>query len=250
MDAFASIAVGVGAFSAVALPATWGTFVPRSRFWGNVIWRGDATSNRVALTFDDGPTEPYTRQILDVLRGAGAKATFFVLGANAERAPELIQRMSDEGHEIGNHTWSHPHYGWLRGIRYWRREIDRTDALVEMTCGVRPSVFRPPLGAKSWCTLHAARQANHRVVMWSRRSFDGLMTTPDEIMKRLEPTAGGDIVLMHDGIAHNNRGRDPSATVKAVQLVLQMLAERGLTPVTVSELLKRSTRMNSGAGKA
>jgi len=237
VDAAASIAVGIAAFSAVALPATWGTFVPQSRLWGKVICRGNADSRHVALTLDDGPTEPYTGQILDLLHRARAGATFFVVGRNAQRAPELITRMQREGHEIGNHTWSHPHYGWLRGIDYWRRQIQHTDELVENLCGVRPSVFRPPLGAKNVFTVQAARQAGHRVVMWSRRSFDGLVTTPAGIMKRLEPSAGGDIILMHDGVAHNNRGRDPTATVKALELMLQMLAQRGLNPVTVSELL-------------
>jgi peptidoglycan/xylan/chitin deacetylase (PgdA/CDA1 family) len=234
----ASIAWGVGAFSAVALPATWGTFVPQSRLWGQVVWRGDVKAGSVALTFDDGPTEPYTGKILDVLARAGAKATFFVVGENARRWPELVKRMHDEGHCVGNHTWSHPHYGWMRGMRYWREEIGRTDEMVTEICGTKPRLFRPPLGAKNLFTLRAARSLGHSVIMWSRRSFDGLVTTPSEIIKRLEPTRGGDIVLMHDGIAHNNRGRDPSATVKAVERVVQMLKERALAGMTVEQMLR------------
>ncbi len=244
MDAITSIALGVGAFSAVALPATWGTFVPRSGFWGDLVWRGDVKSNRVALTFDDGPTEPYTAEILDVLEREGVKGTFFVLGENARRWPALVKRMHDEGHGVGNHTWSHPHCGWMRGMKYWRAEMARTDELIGEICGEKPRVFRPPLGAKNFFTLRAARSLGHRVVMWSRRTFDGLTTTPARIMKRLDPTAGGDIVLMHDGVAPNNLGRDPSATVTAVPLVLQMLKEQGLCGVTVEEMLKKTRTSN------
>jgi peptidoglycan/xylan/chitin deacetylase (PgdA/CDA1 family) len=240
VDALGGVAIGIAAFSAAAVPMTYATFVPQSRLWGRVIWRGDTRSNRVALTFDDGPTAPYTGEILDALGAGNVKATFFVVGENAQHHPELIRRMHDEGHVIGNHTWSHPHYGWSRGVAYWREELRRTDALIEQITGMRPTLFRPPLGAKTVFTLRAARGMGHSAVAWSRRSLDGLRTTPEQIITRLAPTRGGDIVLLHDGVAPNSIGRDPTATVRAIDPLLAMLRQRGLEPVAVPQLLERA----------
>jgi peptidoglycan-N-acetylglucosamine deacetylase len=247
----ATILAGVGAFSVFALPMTYGTFVPASTLWGNVISHGDPRMSAVALTFDDGPTSPYTGEILDALAREDAKATFFVLGENAERQPELVRRMHDEGHAIGNHTWSHPHYGWIRGSRYWRNEIRRTSDWIQQITGQRPTLFRPPLGAKTILTLRAARALGHEVVMWSRRSFDGLVTTPDQIMKRLQPTRAGDIILLHDGIASNNLGRDPTATVKVIGPLLAMLKARQLSALTLDALVHPAAAPSAaGAGSS
>ena len=239
MDALSSILTGIGAFSAVALPMTYGTFIPQSGLWGGrVIWRWDSGLNQVALTFDDGPTAPYTGDILDMLENEGVKGTFFVLGENVQKHPELLRRMHDEGHAIGNHTWSHPHYGWTRGLSYWRDEIRRTDDLVQHITGTRPALFRPPLGAKNFFTLRAARRLGHLTVTWSKRSFDGVRTTPQQIIQRLSDTRAGDIVLLHDGIASNNIGRDPSATVSVVRPLIHKLRERDLNPATVTQMLR------------
>ena len=235
-----TILAGVGAFSAFALPMTYGTFVPGSTLWGNVVSRGDPGTGAVALTFDDGPSAPSTAEILDALAKENAKATFFVVGHNVQRNPQLLRRIHDEGHTIGNHTWSHPHYGWMRGTRYWRNQIERTCDLIREITGRRSTLFRPPLGAKTSFTLRAAWSLDHETVMWSRRSFDGLVTTADQIMKRLAPTRAGDIILLHDGIAPNSLGRDPTATVRVIEPLLAMLRERSLSAVTLDALLHRA----------
>src|SRR5438552_3460310 len=104
--------VGVGAWASSALAMTWGTFVPSGWLWGEVISRGTIQGPpRVALTFDDGPTPGGTDRILDLLAELKAPSTFFVIGQNVERHPDLLRRIDAEGHLIGNHTFDHHHWG-------------------------------------------------------------------------------------------------------------------------------------------
>ena len=237
MSASAAIIAGLAGVTAVAAPLSYATFLPGTRWWGEVISHGPRESRKVALTFDDGPTEPFTGQVLDVLREEKARATFFVIGANAARHPDLIRRMHEEGHQIGNHTFDHPHYGWLRGTGYWEDQIARADDLLEKLTGKRATVFRPPMGFKTICTVRAATRLNHSLVAWSRRSFDGIHASTRWVLARSSKARSGEIVLLHDGIAPNHRSHNPSPTVAAVGPLIRALRERGLEPVTVGELL-------------
>ncbi len=224
-----------GAITPFAATATWATFFPRSNIWGPVISRGAKASGKVALTFDDGPTPRFTDRVLDVLKRYDVRATFFIIGENAQQYPDLLRRAHGEGHLIANHTWSHPHYGFLRGVQYWLDQIRRTDALIESLTESYPRFLRPPLGFRNVFTMRAARQLQHSVIAWSRRPFDGLTTTADVIVRRLEPTRAGDIVLLHDGVAPNHPSHDPSPTVAALDTIVANLLDRGLQPVSLSD---------------
>ena len=212
---------------------------PTSHFWGPVIPRGDAAKfpDRYALTFDDGPTDDSTARILDSLGEHGAKAAFFVIGVNARRCPEIVRRAFDEGHVVANHSFDHSHFGVMRAGWYWDRQIEQTDALLREIIGVKPLLFRPPMGAKQFHILRAARRHGHAVVTWSRRGRDGVTTTADRIVERLAPaTQGGDIVILHDGVEPNQR-RDPAGTVAAVGPLIRALRERGLEPMRLDEMI-------------
>jgi len=227
----------LSASTAVCAPIAWATFVPRSSLWGDAIWRGDPSSGRVAITFDDGPRSPYTDRVLDVLRDANAPATFFVIGKNVERHPDLARRMHEEGHGIGNHTWSHSFAAVMRWSAWWRSEIERTDNLVEELTGVRPRFFRPPMGYKTFCTMRAVREAGQTVVAWSRRPFDGLATTSESVVRRLSKARAGEILLMHDGSPPARPAHDPTPTVEALPRVIEMLRGKGLRIVRLEELV-------------
>jgi peptidoglycan/xylan/chitin deacetylase (PgdA/CDA1 family) len=233
-DGLAALSVGGVAFGGCA----WRSIVPQSQFWGPVISRGGVgAGHRYALTFDDGPTAGGTDRILDGLAELNVKAAFFVVGVNVRRSPDLLLRMRDEGHLIGNHTFDHSHYGMMRGPYYWQREIDETDRIVREISGVRMTTFRPPMGVKTWFVHRAARRAGHRVVTWNRRAYDGIPTTTDRILDRLVPdTAAGDILMLHDGV-EPNRPRDMSVSVAAVRPLVQRLRERGLEPARLDELI-------------
>jgi peptidoglycan/xylan/chitin deacetylase (PgdA/CDA1 family) len=222
----------------IAAVCTYATVAPRSSIWGPVIYRGEParSAGGYALTFDDGPTEDATPRILDTLARLGAKATFFVIGANARRHPEIVRRIHAEGHVVANHTMDHSHYGVMRAQRYWDRQVRETDELLASIIGVKPALFRPPMGVRTWHVSWAAARFGYRVVTWSRRAYDGLPTTAERIVGRLaRATAAGDILMLHDGVEPNVR-RDPSATVEAVGPLVEALRARGLEPRSLEEL--------------
>jgi len=229
------VRIGEVAAGAGIVGALYATFVPGSGIWCPVVTRGTAGGRpRVALTFDDGPLPGSTDRILDILAEQGVKAVFFVIGRPAEQHPDLVRRIHDEGHLVANHTYHHPTHGWARGLRFWRRQIERTDAVVERAIGLRPRFFRPPMGIKSFVTARAAR--GHAVIGWTRRGFDGVATTPQRVVARLAPRArAGEILLLHDGISPQSR-RDPTVTIEALRPLIQELRARGLDPVRLDEL--------------
>jgi peptidoglycan/xylan/chitin deacetylase (PgdA/CDA1 family) len=179
----------------------------------------------VALTFDDGPAE-YTRVLLDGLRRSGARVTFFVLGQKVGRRPDLVRRMVYEGHEVGNHTWSHPPMPTLPASEM-RSQVERTQEAVKSASGVRPRVFRPPYGTTD---KKVARVVNMPQIAWDvdcmdwhpRNSHKGI----EAGMKQARP---GGIMLLHDVYR---------STVTTVPNIVSTLRQRGFTLVTVSELFQ------------
>lgn len=216
--------------------AAWGTFAPASRLWGRVISRGaSAARPAVALTFDDGPFPGASEAILDALGELDVRAAFFVIGQAAERHPQIIRRMHDEGHLVGNHSFTHAAAGFMRGPLFWRREISQTDAAIQRIIDRRARLFRPPLGIKTPFTAWGAGSA-HVTVTWTRRAFDGVTTSTRQILDRLVPhSRPGEILALHDGIGPQSR-RDPSATVHAIRPLIEGLRQRGIEPVRLDEL--------------
>jgi len=229
--------LGTGA-AVVVGGLTWASVSPRNSLWGKVIWHGPrGDSQRVALTFDDGPTAPYTGQVLDELAALHVPATFFAIGRNIARDGELIDRAHAAGHLIGNHTQDHAHLGIMRRGDYWKRQLTDTADAIERRIGQRPALFRPPMGVRIWHAMQAAKSTGHVTVMWTRRGLDGVSTTPGRIVDRLtRHTVGGDILLLHDGIEPKGR-TTPAVTVTALRAVIEGLRGRGLELVQLDELL-------------
>jgi peptidoglycan/xylan/chitin deacetylase (PgdA/CDA1 family) len=211
--------------------------IPCTSWMGTLYRRGPAGSRGYALTFDDGPTPGGTERVLELLHKYNAPATFFVIGQNVEQYPDLVRRIAEEGHIVSNHTWRHARLGFLRRPEYWREELSRTDDLIESTIGKRPAMFRPPLGLRSPVMMRVAEERGQNVIMWSRKAFDGVKTTPQRILKRLAPTQDGDVLLLHDGM-EPTRPRDPSPTIDALGILSDRLANRGLRPLPLDQLLR------------
>jgi peptidoglycan/xylan/chitin deacetylase (PgdA/CDA1 family) len=209
-------------------------FAPTSSMLYPTVSRLNGPDARVALTFDDGPWPGSTDLILDELARTNSHATFFVIGRYAAEQPGLIQRMHDEGHQIGNHTFDHHRDGLLRGEPYWREQLARTDEVIAKITGVRPGVFRPPMGFKAPPQARALRRTELRVVAWSRRTFDGILPSADRIARVGERLTSGDILLLHDGRDPASR-RAVGAAAQALPALLSCLQRRGLTPVRVDE---------------
>ena len=192
-----------------------------------------APEKPIALTFDDGPWPNSTAQVLDVLKKSNVKATFFMVGMQVQKYPQLLKQVVANGHAIGNHTWSHQydHYNASAAAR----EIDRTAEIVYKTTGVKTSLFRPPAGILNNGLVSYAHEKKYAVVMWSVDSKDwrSRRTTRqafiDNVLKEAKP---GGIVLLHDG------GGDRSNTVQALPQLISQLKKHGYKFVTVPELLE------------
>jgi peptidoglycan/xylan/chitin deacetylase (PgdA/CDA1 family) len=230
-------AAAVAGAGACAAAAAYVSVAPRCAFWGPVVHRGDPGGQpRFALTFDDGPSPESTPAVLDTLAELGAKATFFVIGRNAQRNPQIVRRMYDQGHVVANHSFDHSHFGAMRRRGYWEQQVRTTDDLIRQIIGLKPALFRPPMGIRTWHVTRAAARNGHTLITWTRRGLDGVRTTPQRIVDRLAMTTrAGDILILHDGIEPNVR-RDPSATVAAVGPLIRTLRDRGLEPASIAEL--------------
>ena len=196
------------------------------------------SSPRIALTFDDGPDPLYTPLLLDLLRQYGVRATFFVLGSRAERHPDLIGRIRQEGHEIGIHNYRHwPN--WLLGP--WSlRQVGRTAGILERLTGERPRLYRPPWGIANLFDLLLIRR--YRIVMWSVMAGDWSCSGPESARKLADRLTtrltDGAVVLLHDsGDTFGARRDAPRWMLEALKVVLERCRDRGYAYVTVGEMM-------------
>lgn len=205
--------------------------------FGRVHLRAPIETNRVALTFDDGPNFNSTDRVLDILKRENVPATFFVIGRNAAGAPALLKRIVDEGHQIANHSFDHHHVGFMRGLLYWHEQLTRTNKLIADATGHRPAMFRPPIGISSPVISLLAKRMKLAIVLWSVRSRDGTTSPKELIVARVTNSVrGGDIIVLHDGIDPHH-WRDPSGTLEALPEIIAHLRQKGLQPVRLDELL-------------
>jgi peptidoglycan/xylan/chitin deacetylase (PgdA/CDA1 family) len=213
-------------------------FVPRLGFFLPVLTRGSRIQPVAALTFDDGPDPVTTPMLLDLLSRHRAPATFFVIGAKAERHPDLVRAILAGGHEIGNHTYAHDVFLMLRGRARLRREIARAQDVLR-PFGIRPLVFRPPVGITNPWLLGALVDAGMICVCFRRRPADFGNRRIKRLKERVARNlAAGDILLMHEGIARPSEGQ-ARALLAAVEGVLEKMAQRGLRPALLSETIRR-----------
>jgi peptidoglycan/xylan/chitin deacetylase (PgdA/CDA1 family) len=230
------LSVGVP-FGAHALLMADGIFRPDSSILYPTLVRGRTDQPRVALTFDDGPDPEITPAVLNLLAEYDARATFFVIGRYLEKHRALGERIYREGHELGNHSWQHSYLLNFSSAAGHGAEIDRCSQLIKsVTQSEREPLYRPPVGLKSPAMARAAHQRNLDVVAWSIHSRDTFARDPRAVANGVARRIGpGDIVLLHDG--HDREHQHRPLILEALPLLLQALRERGLTSVTVSELL-------------
>jgi peptidoglycan-N-acetylglucosamine deacetylase len=222
----------------------FGYVLPSSSIFGKVYSSGNTSEKVIALTFDDGPNEPYTSEILDILTRYNIKATFFIIGKNAEFYPDVVHRMLSEGNVIGNHSYSHDanHAVTTFGVR----DLLAGENAIFTVAGVKPHLYRPPHGKKSPWELNGVKNAGMIEVTWGISVNDehimGLFgkPSPDNFAKEMvKLSSPGGIILLHDchGIVNSASGYDVTVTVKALPLIIERLQAQGYKFVTVPELL-------------
>lgn len=212
----------------------WAVRGKASQVFGESVWRGPRDRRAVALTFDDGPSES-TPQILEILAGCGVTATFFECGSNVERLPEVAREVAAAGHEIGNHTQTHPYF-FLRSPGGIAEELRRAQETIGKHTGVTPEWFRAPFGVRWFGVRRAQRRLDLRGVMWTVIGYDWSLTA-DAVVKRIAVRASnGAILCLHDGRELQARP-DIGTTVAAVRRLVPMLQDQGYKFETVSRLL-------------
>jgi len=197
-------------------------FLPNSRFYAPVVSRLPAAVDAVWLTIDDGPG-PDTRRVLDLLDRHQARATFFLVGARALAQPELVREIVARGHDLGNHSHTHPERRfWRLGARAMAAELGRCQHALQALTGQPPRWYRSVVGMTNPFVAPLLRQHGLTRVGWSARGFDGVSCTPAQVLARLAPDLrAGAIVLLHEGSAHGHN-------LTIIEGVLQALDARGL----------------------
>ncbi|MGI6707091.1 MAG: polysaccharide deacetylase family protein [Clostridia bacterium] len=198
------------------------------------ILKGSGNKKRAALSFDDGPDAVYTPRILSLLQQYGVKATFFLKGERVQEHPEITKKILSQGHEIGNHAWSHPRFQEL-SLAEAEAEIRRTEDIIQGVTGIRPRLIRPPYGIMTGKQIACFMEKGYRIIDWSIDSMDWYSQDEELIFTAVTEVLHNDaIILMH--AAEGKEGRE--GTIQALERLLLHFQEKGIEPVTVSQLLE------------
>ena len=211
----------------------FGVAIPQLKMFGNFICLGSRAKKRVALTFDDGPDPASTAQLLELLRHEKIPAAFFCVGKRIEENQSLAAQIIREGHLLENHSYAHSNFTNFYSTARLQAELAQTQTVAEKAAGVAPKYFRPPMGLSNPRVFKAAHNLNLKVIGWSVRSLDTILSDPKQIVsgvvKSLQP---GAIILLHDG-------KIPAEKVVAtVKTLLDRLHELDYEVVRLDELLK------------
>jgi peptidoglycan/xylan/chitin deacetylase (PgdA/CDA1 family) len=224
---------------ALAGLATWAgleSMWPTLHSYGRTFIGLQPGSRQLALTYDDGPNDPDTLRLMEVLARHNVKATFFVLGRFVQQKPEIVRQLVAAGHVIGNHTWDHPHLIFASTAEL-RRQVEQTQSAVFDACGVTPSLFRPPFGGRRPGTLSTVRELGLEPVMWKVTCFDWKPTSADKVFAHAQKQIrGGDVILMHDG-DQLAMGADRSPSVAATDRLIAQYKTQGYDFVTIPEMM-------------
>jgi peptidoglycan-N-acetylglucosamine deacetylase len=227
----------IAASAVAASYAGYATMAPASQLYGRTFTHGD-DPRQMALTFDDGPNDPHTLHLLDVLARHRARATFFLIGKYVRLRPEIARAIREAGHLIGNHTYNHPNLIFASAARL-RLELEDCRKALEDAIGEPAPLFRPPFGGRRPNVLRTARAMGLEPVMWSVTGFDWDADSAEFIASKIVKQVGrhrqGEIVLLHDG-SHLGFGADRKCTIEATGLVLEKYSAQGKKFVSVDEL--------------
>lgn len=196
----------------------------------------------MALTFDDGPNDPHTLHLLDVLAKHNILATFFMIGRYVRQRPDIALEVKKRGHVIANHTFTHP-FLTFESTGSVRSELEQCRAALTDAVGEHSNLFRPPWGARRPAVFRVARQLGLQPIMWSVTGFDWDAPSAGYIEKKVAARVrGGDVILLHDG-GHKAFGTDRSHTVKAVEALIPRYKSESYEFVTIPEMMSRQATL-------
>ena len=239
------IGLGIAAVAAIgASAAGYQSMAPEGQWFGRAFSHASHGSRQIALTFDDGPNDPHTLKLLDILSKHNVHATFFLIGRYVRERPYIVAEIAKQGHVIGNHTFTHPLLTFQPTSRI-REEIVQCGNAINEAVGEHSNLFRPPWGGRRPGVFGIVRQLGLEPVMWNITGYDWKATSPEFIEQKVTPKIqGGDVILLHDG-GHASLGADRSATVAAVDRLLTRYLAEDHEFVTIPEMMspRKPSRM-------
>lgn len=231
--------LAAGSAAAAAVTAGYQSMWPTGQWYGRTF-TGLARGNRqLALTYDDGPNDPHSLRLLDVLARHGVQATFFLIGRYVRQRPEIVREIAKAGHMIGNHTFTHPLLIFKSGAEI-RKELLACSAAVQDAIGEHSKLFRPPFGGRRPAVLRIARELGLEPVMWNVTGYDWNAPPAAVIERKVSrKIRGGDVILLHDG-GHKQMGADRAQTILATDNLIQRHKQEGYEFVTIPQMIKQA----------
>ena len=223
--------------AAAASAAAYQSIAPTGQWYGRTFASGIRGSKQIALTYDDGPNDPHTLKLLEVLAKHGVRATFLMIGRYVRQRPDIARAVAQGGHIIGNHTFTHPLLIFESAAQTRSQLVDCRQALDD-AIGKHSTLFRPPFGGRRPATLRVARELGLQTVMWNVTGYDWNAPPAAVIEKKVaRQMRGGDVILLHDG-GHRAMGADRTQTVIATENLIRRYKDEGYEFVTVAEMMK------------
>lgn len=212
---------------------------PTGQWYGRTFIGLPRGGKQIALTYDDGPNDPHTLRLLEVLAKHDVKATFFLIGSFVEQRPDIVREVVNAGHVIGNHTFTHPNLIFVNNSDT-RSEFERCTRAIEDAVGETPRLFRPPFGGRRPGTLRIARSLGLEPIMWNITGYDWNAPPAEQIVARVSgKIRGGDVVLLHDG-SHHGMGGDRAQTVIATGMLMKRYQAERYEFVTIPKMMEQA----------
>jgi peptidoglycan/xylan/chitin deacetylase (PgdA/CDA1 family) len=225
--------------TAVALTAGYQSMAPTGQWFGKTFTGLQRSSRRLALTYDDGPNDPHTQHLLEVLARHGVHATFFLIGRYVRQRPDIVREIVEAGHVVGNHTFTHPLLTF-KSTGQIRRELSDGRSALQDAVGEPSNFFRPPFGGRRPRVLRVARELRLEPVMWNITGYDW-NAPPAAVIERkvARGVRGGDVILLHDG-GHTLMGANRAQTVIATDHLIGKYKAEGFIFATISEMMEKN----------
>jgi len=238
-----SALLGLGV-AAAASAAGYQSMAPPGQWYGRTFAGLKRGSKQIALTYDDGPNDPHTLRLLEVLARHEVHATFFMIGRYVRQRPDIVLDVARAGHVIGNHTLTHPLL-IFESAAQTRTELVECRAALTDAVGKHSNLFRPPFGGRRPVTLRIARDLGFETVMWNVTGYDWNAPSAAHVEKKvMGQMRGGDVILLHDG-GHRAMGADRGPTVIATDNLIRKYKDQGFQFMTVTEMMEEVGRPTS-----
>ena len=231
----------LGGTALATAAAGYQSMAPTGQWYGRTFTSLPSGTRQLALTYDDGPNDPHTFRLLDVLSRHNVHATFFLIGRYVQQRPDIVRELVKAGHVVGNHTFTHPLLTLERADEV-RRELTDCRKAIEDAIGQYSNLFRPPFGGRRPAVLRIARSLGLQPIMWNVTGYDWNAPPAAAIERKVEKQIrGGDVILLHDG-GHKQMGADRSQTVLATDHMLSRYKFQQYEFVTIQHMLNATTQ--------